>query len=362
MKSVASTGRQSALLRLFSNRMRFVDYQIDPQTKKSRLSIQETDIPQIKPGEVLLKVCAAGVNRADLLQKRGKYDAPEGASQILGLEAAGLIVGADLKPVSGKRYGALLPGGGYGEYVAVKRAHLVEYWEGVSWAEAGSIPEVWLTAFALSKKTARVARGQRVYVNAAAGSVGQSLVQLCSRVYGAEVYVSASSEEKVELCKGLGASGGSAYRGADYKELMRQPLEAWDERRGFDVAFDAVGPMQHSILRHILGMDSKWVLYGLLSGTILNESALLWYVLKKRISLIGFNLRFQSESYKSELVAEFASEVLPLLEKKQLVHQVDQVFEIDWGFAGDVRKVEDAHHLMENNKNRGKLVLQFQKE
>lgn len=198
-----------------------------------------------------MKVKATALNRADLLQKRGKYNPPEGASKILGLESVGVLVDPlSLKPISPKLYGALLPGGGYADYVVVNKSHLLEIPESFSLEQAAAIPEAWLTAL-LILGLAEVKKDDFVYISAGASGISTAAIQLATKLFCAKPIVTCSSEEKVEYCLKLGAHGGIHYRKQKYPDLIKYLLEATD-LKGFNSALDCVGPAQTSIISQIL--------------------------------------------------------------------------------------------------------------
>ena len=185
------------------------------------------------------------------------------------------------------------------------------------------------------------------------------MVQLCSKLYGCSVCVSASSEAKVSHAVQFGATGGVPYRGTDYKELCLQPI-AVNGGKPFDLAFDCVGPMHDGIITSVLGMDAKWVLYGLLSKSTGKESNVFGKLLRKRLTLTGFTLRNQPLKFKSELVDDFKREILPRFADKTLQAYVDSSVRVAWSDQHAAEVVEEAHRKMKLSKNMGKMVIEFE--
>lgn len=341
--------------------MRGVNVVAGADKKSTTLEFKEYDIPKLRDGEILLKVKATAVNRVDLLQRRGLYPVPEGESNILGLEAVGELVDSNLQPQGGNLIGALVPGGSYAEYVAVQKSHTFELPASFDIVKAASIPEIWLTAHALTRQMADVKQGENVYVNAGASAVGNALIQICSKTYGCNVYASASTPDKIAECQKYGAFDGIAYKNASEEDLLEKPLAALgDKGKGYHIAFDCVGQSQEPMISKLLGVDSRWILYGLLSGPTLKESSLFSNLLRKRITLRGFTLRSQPKGFKTALVAGFSEEVLPKLLDGTYKTVVDSSVKVNFSNPEDVAKIEQCHELMTKSQNTGKIVIVFE--
>ncbi|XP_040283372.1 quinone oxidoreductase PIG3 [Bufo bufo] len=316
------------------------------------LYIKEVPRPVPKEGEVLVEVHASALNRADLLQRRGKYPPPPGASQILGLEAAGTVAalgpGVDGHWKIGDRVMALLAGGGNAQYIAVPTYQLIPIPQGMSYTDAAAIPEAWLTAFQLLHLVGKVQKGETVLIHAGASGVGTAAIQLC-RLAGAVPIVTAGSADKIEIAKKLGAAAGFNYKVEDFGKKF---LEATNNV-GADIILDCVGATHWEKNLECLNTDGRWVVYGLMgSGEINGDllSKLLW----KRGNLIGSLLRSRSGKYKAELVKAFTEQALPYFAPGCPIHLrpiVDSVYPL--------QKIADAHQRMEENKNTGKIVLQI---
>jgi len=310
------------------------------------LSLGERPDPAPGPGDLLLRVRATAVNRADLLQRRGRYPPPEGAPDILGLEAAGEVVAAGpgaggWRP--GDRAMALLAGGGYAEFVAVPAGLAMPLPPNLSFEEGAAVPEAFVTAYRALFDLGEVAPGHTVLVHAAGSGVGTAAVQL-AREAGARVLATAGTPEKVQLALRLGAHAAWNRR--------EGPFAPWAARetggRGADLVLDFVGApyLEQNIAS--LALDGRLVIIGLLGGA--KAQALdLGTILFRRLRLIGTSLRALPLERKADLVRRFAAFALPRLAAGALVPVVDSVF--DW------REAAAAHERMENNANAGKIVL-----
>uniref|UniRef100_A0A8C5MAD8 Tumor protein p53 inducible protein 3 n=1 Tax=Leptobrachium leishanense TaxID=445787 RepID=A0A8C5MAD8_9ANUR len=316
------------------------------------LYVKEVTKPIPKEGEVLIRVEASALNRADLLQRRGKYNPPPGASDIIGLEAAGTVVGfgpgADGRWKIGDHVMALLSGGGNAQYVTVPVGHLMPAPPGMSATDAAAVPEAWLTSFQLLHFVGKVQKGETVLIHAGASGVGTAAVQLC-RLAGAIPIVTAGSAEKLEMAKKLGAAAGFNYREEDFGTKCLE----FTNNVGVDIILDCIGATHWEKNLQCLNMDGRWVLYGLMgSGEINGDllSKLLW----KRGSILGSLLRSRSSKYKTELVKAFTDQALPHFTPGGPIHLkpiVDSVYPL--------QKISDAHQRMEENKNTGKIILQM---
>ncbi|KAM5164795.1 quinone oxidoreductase PIG3 [Mantella aurantiaca] len=316
------------------------------------LYVKEVSRPVPKEGEVLVQVHASALNRADLLQTRGYYPPPPGASQIIGLEAAGKVVAlgpcADGRWKIGDRVMALLTGGGNAQYIAVPAGQLMPIPTGMTDTDAAAIPEAWLTAYQLLHFVGKVQKGERVLIHAGASGVGTAAIQLC-RLAEVVSMVTAGSSEKLEFAKKLGAASGFNYKEEDFGTKC---LDATNDV-GVDIILDCVGATHWEKNLQCLNTDGRWVVYGLMgSGEV--HGNLLTMLLKKRGNLLASTLRARSSKYKAELVKSFAEQVLPYFKpggSVQLKPIVDSVFPFD--------QIADAHRRMEANKNMGKIVLQI---
>jgi putative PIG3 family NAD(P)H quinone oxidoreductase len=302
------------------------------------------DVPTPRPGagEVLLRVRAAGVNRADLSQRAGHYPPPPGASEILGLEVAGEV--AELGPgVTDVRVGdevcALLTGGGYAEYAVAPAALLLPIPKGWTLEVAAGLPEVFLTAHLNLFGVAGLRAGEAVLVHGGASGVGTAAIQL-ARLAGAAVYATAGTDAKVALCRELGAVAFN-YRTVDFAEAVREHTE------GVEVVLDMVGRDYLARNLALLNTGGRLVVIATLSGSLAELE--LRTLMSKRLSLHGSTLRSRPLAEKAALVADFRARFWSALEAGRLRVVLEQTY--------DVRDADAAHARMRQNLNSGKLVL-----
>lgn len=326
-----------------------------PETMKAVLATdgkcvaKTVPVPQPSAGQLVIKVVATAINRLDTLQRVGKSPVPKGVTEVLGLEVAGVVAssGSGSAFHVGDEVLALVPGGAYAEYVAVDAATVMRKPGTLSWAQAASVPEAWLTAL-LNLRLGGVAAGETVLIHAAASGVGVASIQL-ARAMGANVIVTVGSKEKLELCKRLGALGGAVRHDGPWIDTVR----ALAPGGKVDCVLDCVAGGYAEQNVDILGVDGRWVLYSLLSGGAVPPalaSTFLAQLMKKRIQLLPTTLRTRSVDFKRTLVDAFASKWLPLIGGGQLEHVIDREF-------GGLESAQAAHEYLESNANSGKVVL-----
>lgn len=309
------------------------------------LEIGEVPTPTPGTGELLIRVEAAGVNRADLLQRRGLYPPPDGASPILGLEAAGTVeeVGPGCSEWSpGERACALLPGGGYSEYAVAACGSAMRVPEGMSTLEAAAIPEAFATAYQCLFWNGGLQRDETVLVTAGASGVGTAAIQL-ARESGARVVATASTDEKREVCRRLGAQVTIDYRkGSVAPEVLRAT-----EGRGANLILDFVGASFWETNLSALATDGRIVLIGTLGGS--RVEADLGALMRKRVTIVGTTLRARDPGYKARLIGELAAFAAPRFADRRLGVVLDSA--VPWTEAAE------AHRRMEANRTTGKIVL-----
>lgn len=309
------------------------------QAEAGALRWQEVAEVPLRAGEVRLEVRAAGLNRADLLQRAGLYPPPPGASPVLGLECAGEVVEVcgDSRWQVGDRACALLAGGGMAEQVVIDGRHLLPVPEGLDWAEAAAIPEVFATAWLNVFELGAAQPGEKVLIHAGASGVGTAAIQLC-RALGNPCWVSVGNADKLAACVELGAEGG----------VLRQAgIGALAEWAPYNVALDPVGANYAAEHLQLLGVDARWVLIGLMGG---REARLdLAALLVKRISLIGSTLRTRDAEFKAGLLARMEQRLWPLFASGQLRPLVARRFGFD--------QAEQAFAELAADQLVGKVVL-----
>lgn len=312
-----------------------------------QLSIGTWTTPQPGPDEVLVLVSATAVNRADTLQRQGKYPVPDGESPILGLEMAGEVV--EVGPAVtrwqvGDRVCGLLGGGGYAQYAVINQDMALPIPDGMGYAEAAAIPEVFMTAFQSLIWLGELQAAERVLIHAGGSGVGTAAIQI-AREKGAEVIVTASTP-KHDLCRELGASLTIDYKKEDFKEAVM----AYTQGQGVDVVLDFVaGPYFQSNLE-LLQTDGRLIMLALLGGGNLSE-ANLTPILRRRLQIIGSTLRNRSQSYKAQLTQALHAFAWARFQKGHLRPIIDRV--MPW------QEVAAAHRIMEANQNAGKIVLEI---
>lgn len=310
------------------------------------LYIGDSPEPEIGATDVLIAVRATALNRADLLQRRGFYPPPPGASEVLGLEASGEVIacGHGVTQVSvGDRVCALLPGGGYSERVAVPEGMVMKVPSSLSFEQAAAIPEVFLTAYLNLCWLGRLNAGDRVLVHAGASGVGTAAIQI-ARELGATVYVTAGSAEKLNRCRHLGASAGWNYHDGSFRSWVVEETAG----RGVDVILDFIGAPYFANNLAALAMDGRLVIVGTMGGSDV-EGVNLGYLLSRRLQVIGTALRTRSVDDKIRLSREFSAFAWPRFADGRLQPIIDSVY--DW------TDVAVAHRRMEQNQNIGKIIL-----
>ena len=310
-----------------------------------KLNFLWTDVPDPvrKADEVLIRVKAAAVNRADLMQKDGKYASPPDWPQWCGLEAAGEVVEAPedstFKP--GDAVCALLGGGGYSELVTVPAGMVVPVPEGLSFVEAATLPEVWCTVYLnLQFEAGGVKAGDVFYIQAAASGVGLAAIQL-AKFYGAKVIASVGSAEKAEIVKKFGADIVVNYKEEDILPVLTENPP--------DIALDCIAGSKMGACFKQMKFGGRWIMIASMAGGATEID--LETVWRKRLKLIGSTLRSRTSEEKSRIMAALKNELSPLFSQKKLISNIHAVFPI--------QEVEAAHAVLRRSENVGKVVLTF---
>ena len=315
----------------------------------NELAIGQVERPTPGPAEVLVQVEACSVNRADLLQRRGLYPAPPGASQVLGLDFAGFVIDASPKARDqwhdGERVFGIVAGGGYGRYVAVRASHLVPIPPAMSFIEAAAAAEVFIAAWYNLFLLAQIQRGELLLVHGGGSGVGTAAIQL-AKAAGATVIITAGSNEKVRRCLDLGADHGVNYKEEDFEARVRELTGG----QGVDVVLDWIGAPYLEKHINLLKIRGRLVLIGLMGGS--KAEIDLAPVLMKRLKFMGSVLRSQSAEEKDEIVRQFKRDVLPLLESAKVRPVIDRVYPIG--------QAEEAHQYLREGEHFGKIVLTWE--
>jgi putative PIG3 family NAD(P)H quinone oxidoreductase len=299
-------------------------------------------------GEVLIKVSAAGVNRADLLQAAGKYPPPPGASELLGMEVSGVIasVGDDVADWStGQEVCALLAGGGYAEYVAVPAGQVLPHPAGVDLVDAAGLPEVACTVWSNLEMTAHLSEGQLLLMHGGASGIGSHAIQI-ARTLGARVAVTAGSKDKLDFCRDLGAEILINYHDEDFVERVREATDG----AGADVIFDIMGASYLDRNIDALATDGRLVIIGMQGG--IKGELNIAKLLGKRAHVIGTTLRGRptyGPSSKSQIVAEVSRSVWPMIADGRVRPII--------GARLPIQDAAEAHRLLSSGQVTGKIVL-----
>lgn len=318
------------------------------EIKNNGLWLGERSNPSLAVGEVLVKVEAIGVNRADLFQVQGTYPPPAGVSDLPGLEVAGEIIhigeGVDGWLV-GDKVMALLAGGGYAEYVAVPAGQLLAIPKGFSMVEAASLPEacftVWLNLF----EKARLKAGDRLLIHAGASGIGTMAIQ-CAKAYGAEVFITAGSVRKCEACLALGADRAINYHTEDFVAVIKEITQG----AGVNLVLDTIGG--EYIQKNLRCLSVGGIMISLAFLQNATATVNFSHVLMKNLTWMGSTLRAQNAARKAQLRDAIRANLWPLLEQGTIHPVIDAVFPF--------QAAAEAHDYMQSNRNIGKIILQME--
>lgn len=310
------------------------------------LQMQDRDAPKPEMDEVLIRVKAAAVNRTDILNREGKAGYIE--NPVLGIEVAGVVEEAGTEnPFSpGDRVMGLVNGGGYAEYAVMRADRVMRIPETFTYAEAAAVPEVFLTAYQTLYWIGHLNQHESVLVHAGGSGVGTAAIQLASQLSSARVLTTAGSAEKLEFTQKLGADVCINYKEQNFEEEV---LAATDDK-GVNVILDFVGASYWEQNLKSIQTDGRWVLIGVLGGANVPNVNLM-KLLMKRVQLTGTLLTPRSDEYKAELSRDFVKHAMPHLEDGSIRPIVDTVFPFE--------QIADAHRHMQDNKNIGKIVLEW---
>jgi NADPH2:quinone reductase len=304
--------------------------------------------PEPRPGELLIAVQASGVNRPDVLQRKGLYPMPPGVSDLPGLEIAGTVVAGapeDLA-LAGLRLGdpvcALVAGGGYAQFCVAPAGQCLPLPQGLSMIEAASLPETFFTVWQNVFHIARLQAGETLLVQGGSSGIGVTALQL-AKAWGCQVIVTAGSDEKCAACVALGADHAINYRTQDFAAETKRLTGG----KGADVVLDMVAGEYIGRELQCMADDGRLALIAVQGGTASAIDAGL--VLRKRLSLVGSTLRPRSVAYKTELALALKARVWPLIESGRVKPVIHQVF--------PAAQAAQAHALMESSTHVGKIVL-----
>ena len=306
---------------------------------------KENPDPDLKKDEVLIRIKASAINRADLLQRSGNYPVPPGASPILGLECSGIVeeVGGQVENlIKGDEVCALLAGGGYAEKVSVPSGQVLKVPKGFSFEQAAALPEVFATAYFNLYMEANLSEGEKTLIHAGASGVGTAAIQIC-KAKGNPCFVTAGTKEKISRCMELGAEGGTVRNEENFADAVAK----WTDNNGVQVILDPVGANYLEDNMKSLTLEGRLVMIGLMGGP--KTSINLGLLMMKRLRIIGSTLRAQPIPKKTEIMNNLNENIWPLLESGDIKPIIDTVIPIE--------EVDKAHELMESNQTFGKVIL-----
>lgn len=316
--------------------------------KPEVLQLGDRERPAFGVGEVLIRVSASGVNRPDILQRKGFYPAPEGASDVLGLEVAGTIVAGDEAAlaaaglVMGQRVCALLAGGGYAQYCVAPIGQCLPIPEGWSDVEAASLPETLFTVWSNLVDRGRMQAGETLLIQGGSSGIGVTAIQL-AKAWGVRVLVTAGSDEKCQACLDLGADAAINYRTHDFQaEVLRLT-----DGQGADLILDMVAGDYIAREVQCLREDGRLVIIAVQGGVQSHFNAAL--VLRKRLTITGSTLRVRSVAFKAAIAQACVEKAWPLLVARRIKPVIHSTF--------DASQAAQAHALMESNQHIGKIIL-----
>ena len=318
---------------------------VNPQDR--RISIEQGPLPEPLPGEILIKVSAAGLNRADLLQRKGLYPPPEDASPIMGLEVAGevLATGTGVKNWdAGDRVCALTHGGGYADYTVAPASQSMPIPAGMGMAEAAALPEALLTVWHNLIQRCHLREGDKVLIHGGASGIGTLAIPIC-KTLGAEVYTTAGSDDKCHALEARGAARSINYRTDDFKQVLTD-LGLKDK---IDIILDVAGGdfIQKNI--NIAAPEGRIVNIAFIRGA--RAEVNFGPMLMKRLVLTGSTLRAQNFAQKAIMVKEIMERLYAHLENGDIEPVVDRIFPLE--------EAEQAQAYMESGQHMGKIILQM---
>ncbi|OIW13668.1 hypothetical protein TanjilG_08010 [Lupinus angustifolius] len=309
------------------------------------LQLQQVEDPQINDDEVLIRVEATALNRADTLQRKGSYPPPKGASPYPGLECSGTVesVGKNISRWKiGDQVCALLAGGGYAEKVAVPAGQVLPVPPGLSLKDAASFPEVACTVWSTIFMTSRLSAGETLLIHGGSSGIGTFAIQI-AKYLGSRVFVTAGSEEKLAFCKGLGADVGINYKTEDFVARVKEETGG----QGVDVILDCMGASYYQRNLDSLNFDGRLFIIAFQGGVSTEFD--LRALFGKRLTVQGAGLRSRSLENKAAIVSEVEKNVWPAIAEGKVKPVVYKSFPLS--------KAAEAHRLMESSQHIGKILL-----
>ncbi|WP_166359748.1 NAD(P)H-quinone oxidoreductase [Pseudomonas akapageensis] len=302
--------------------------------------------PEPGPGEVLVRVQAAGVNGPDVLQRQGLYDPPAGASDIPGLEISGEVVAlgsASSRFAIGDKVSALIPGGGYAEYAVADERTTLQLPKGLSLIEAAALPETFMTVWVNLFQRGQFKQGETLLIHGGASGIGTTATMLGKAFGAAKIITTVANEEHRQASLALGADVAINYQQADFVEAV---MEATDGR-GVDVIVDIIAGDYVARNFQAAAMNGRIVQIGVIKGAAKDLD--LFPMLAKRLTHIGSTLRSRSPDEKAQIIAELEAQVWPLIQAGKLKPVIFETFKLE--------QARQAHELIDSGRHIGKIVL-----
>ena len=313
------------------------------------LNLIDRPLPAPKQGEVLIKVGAAGINRADCYQRQGAYPPPPGASDVLGLEVSGTIAALG-EGVSGWKVGdkvcALVSGGAYAQYCTAHSGSCFAIPTGYDWVRAAALPETLMTVWSNVWLRAGLKPGETLLVQGGSSGIGTTAIQL-AKALGHRVFVTAGSAEKCAACEKLGAEKAINYNTEDFVEVVKK----FTDGRGVNVILDMVGGDYIPRELNALAEEGRIVLIAFQRG--MQATVDLGLIMRRRLTVTGSTLRARDENFKTTVARAVKDKVWPLLESGTLAPVISATFRL--------AQAADAHRLMESSQHIGKIILTVEK-
>ena len=315
------------------------------EIENGNLTNSTRQLPTPKRGEVLIKVAAAGVNRADILQRQGKYPPPSGASDIPGLEIAGevVLVGKGVKqPSTGDKIMALVSGGGYAEYCIAPAVLCLPIPPNLELDEAAAVPETFFTVFCNLFQRAKLKAGETLLVHGGSSGIGTTAIQM-AHAFGSKVVVTAGNDDKCGACEVLGADLAINYNVSNFVEKVH----SYTNGRGVDVILDMVGGEYVARNIEVLAINGRLISIASLRGG--KAEIDLIPIMLKRLTITGSTLRTRSIDFKASIANNLMKKIWPLIEKEEILPFINATFLLE--------EATKAHELMQSSEHIGKIVL-----
>ena len=312
------------------------------------LNLIERPLPAPKQGEVLIKIAAAGINRADCYQRQGAYPPPPGASDILGLEVSGTIAAVGEGVINwkvGDKVCALVSGGAYAQYCTAHSGSCFAIPTGYDWVKAAALPETFMTVWSNVWMRAALKPSETLLVQGGSSGIGTTAIQL-AKALGHRVFVTAGNAEKCAACEKLGAEKAINYHTEDFVEVVKKLTDG----RGVNVILDMVGGDYIPRELNALAEEGRIVLIAFQRG--MQASVDLGLIMRRRLTVTGSTLRARDETFKMAVASAVKEKIWPLLESGKLAPVISATFPL--------AQAADAHRLMESSQHIGKIILQVE--